>query len=59
MLLEMKHIQCRKLFEQEFHFKDESLIICIPEMVQNDNWSIVPVMESNIVSTTSVDIALL
>ena len=49
----MKHIEFRELFEQEFQFKESpspSLIINLPESVQDDDWTVLPVMATNIVS---------
>ena len=49
----MKHIEFRELFEQEFQFKEcpsPSLTINIPESVQDDGWTVLPVMATNRVS---------
>ena len=49
----MKHIEFRELFEQEFQFKESSspsLTIIIPESVQDDGWTVLPVMATNVVS---------
>ena len=49
----MKHIEFRELFEQEFQFKESpspSLTIAIPESVQDDGWTVLPVMATNVVS---------
>ena len=50
----MKHIQFRKLFEKEFHFKEEKVLtIHIPEVSKDaewPGWCLLPVMESNVVS---------
>ena len=57
ILLEMKHIEFRELFENEFQFKESSfpsLIINIPESVQDDGWSVLPVMATNIVSSMCI-----
>ena len=49
----MKHIEVRELFEQEFQFKESSspsLIINLPESVQDAGWTVLPVMVTNMVS---------
>ena len=53
VLLKMKHIEFRELFEQKFQFKESpspSLTINIPESVQDDGWTVLPVKATNRVS---------
>ena len=52
----MKHIEFRELFEQEFQFKEgpsPKLTINLPVSVQNDDWTVLPVMATNIVSLST------
>ena len=49
----MKHIEFRELIKKEFQFNegpDPKLMIKIPECVQDDGWTVLPVMATNIVS---------
>ena len=51
----MKYIELRELSEEEFQFKESpsqapSLTITIPESVQNDGWTVLPVKDINVVS---------
>ena len=49
----MKHIEFRELIKKEFQFNespDPKLMIKIPESVQDDGWTVLPVMATNIVS---------
>ena len=51
----MKHIEFRELFEQPFHFKEDTLTIKIPKGVKDHyNWCILPVMTTNIVSNMQI-----
>ena len=53
----MKHIEFRELLEQEFQFKERpspSLTITIPESIQDDGWTLLPVMATNIVSLSTL-----
>ena len=49
----MKHIEFRELIKKKFQFKEgfsPSLTISIPECVQDDGWTVLPVMATNMVS---------
>ena len=49
----MKHIEFRELIKKEFQFNEgpsPSLTINIPESVQDDGWTVLPVMATNRVS---------
>lgn len=50
----MKHIECEEHLREEFQFKEPSLTIDIPNIPDQDNWFLLPIKKTNIVSVHTI-----